>query len=81
MELIRQILREAGADPDKAFTVVPGFGGYFKSVKKVEEYSPEKITLLIAGKRVALTGENLAIDKYFQQDLLIKGNVTGVNFE
>lgn len=81
MKLLQQILREAGADLDRAFTVVPSFGGYFKSVKRVEEYTPEKIVLSVAKKRLTVKGEKLLIDKYFQQDLLIRGEISGVELE
>lgn len=81
MKLLQQILLDAGADTNRAFTVVPQFGGYFKSVKRVDEYTPEKIVLTIAKQRVTVTGKALTIDKYFQQDLLIRGDVTGVNIE
>ena len=81
MKLLQQILLDAGADTNRAFTVVPQFGGYFRSVKRVDEYTPEKIVLTIAKQRVTVAGKNLTIDKYFQQDLLIRGDVTGVNIE
>ena len=81
MKLLQQILLDAGADTNRAFTVVPQFGGYFKSVKRVDEYTPEKIVLTIAKQRVTVAGKNLTIDKYFQQDLLIRGDVTGVDIE
>lgn len=81
MKLLQQILREAGADLDKSFTVVPSFGGYFKSVKRVENYSPERIVLSVNKRRLTILGEKLIIDKYFQQDLLIRGDISGVNFE
>ncbi len=81
MKLLQQILIDAGAETERAFTVVPGFGGYFKSVKRVDEYTPEKIVLTVAKKKLTVTGEKLAIDKYFQQDLLICGEISGVNLE
>lgn len=81
MKLLQQILREAGADLDKSFTVVPAFGGYFKSVKRVEDYSSERIVLSVNKRRLTVSGEKLIIDKYFQQDLLIRGDISGVNFE
>lgn len=81
MNLIQQILREAGADPDRSFTIVPEFGGYFKSVKRVEDYSPQRIVLTVAKMRLTVTGEKLIIDKYFQQDLLVRGSITGVTVE
>ena len=81
MELLHQILREAGGDIDRAFTVLPEFGGYFKSVKQVVDFSAEKITLTVGKRRLVVTGEKLNVEKYFQQDLFIRGNITGVCFE
>ncbi len=81
MKLLQQILLDAGADTNRAFTVIPSFGGYFKSVKRVDEYTPEKVVLTIARQRLTLTGSKLTIDKYYQQDLLIRGDITGVNLE
>ena len=81
MELLQQILREAGGDVDRSFTVIPDFGGYFKSVKRVEDFSEERITLIIGKLRLKVTGEKLTVDKYFQQDLFIRGKITGVSFE
>ena len=81
MKLLHQILSEAGADLDYSFTIAPKFGGYFKGVKRVHEYSHEKVVLEVNKKRIAVTGNELVIDKYFQQDLIIKGDISGVNFE
>lgn len=81
MKLLQQILREAGADLDRAFTVVPSFGGYFKSVKRVDDFSAEKVVLTVGKMRLTVTGRNLSIDKYFQQDLLIRGEIAGVSLE
>lgn len=64
-----------------AVTIVPLFGGYFTSVKRVEEYTTTKIVLSAYKRRVTISGENLTIDKFFLQDLSIKGNITGVTFE
>ena len=81
MKLLEQLLRETGADTGKAITLIPSYGCYLQSVKRVEEYTPEKIIISIGKLRVTLTGQSLTIDKYFIQDLFIKGNVTGVNIE
>lgn len=81
MKLVEQLLREAGADVDKSFTVIPSFGGYFKSVKRVEDYSPQKIVLALPKLRLVIVGEKLVIDKYFQQDLLVRGRISGVTLE
>ena len=81
MKLLQQLLKEAGADLDKSFTIVPAFGGYFKSVKKIVDYTSAKIVLSVAKMHVTVTGENMTIEKYFQQDLFIRGNITGVSVE
>ncbi len=81
MKLLHQILSEAGADLDYSFTVAPSFGGYFKGVKRVLEYSPDKVVLEINKKKIIVTGVNLVIEKYFQQDLMIRGDIGGVNYE
>ena len=47
MKLLEQILSELGADSLKSFSIVPDFGGYFRSIKGVAEYSSEKIVLTL----------------------------------
>lgn len=81
MKLLQQLLKEAGADLGGAITIIPAFGAYFDGVKRVEEYSEEKITLIVRKKRWLVVGEGLAIDKYFEQDLLVRGDIKGVSCE
>lgn len=81
MKLLQQILNESGADLGNSFTVIPFFGGYFKSVKKIMDYTPQKIVLTVAKKRLTVVGEKLTVEKYFQQDLFIKGDIAGVTLE
>jgi hypothetical protein len=78
MKLLQQILAEAGADTTKAFTIIPSFGAYFKGVKTVVEYTPQKIILNTGKILVTLRGENLQIGKYFQGDLFVGGEVRSV---
>ena len=81
MKLLEQILGELGGDTLKAFTVVPDFGGYFRAVKSVAEYSEERIVLL-AGKRViTLEGKKLEVGKYFEQDIFIRGVIESVKID
>ncbi len=81
MKILQQLLKEAGADTAGVITIVPAFGGYFSAVKRVEEYTPQKIVLSANKRRVIVSGENLIIDKYFMQDLAVRGNITGVTVE
>ena len=75
MKLLEQILSELGADSLKSFSIVPDFGGYFRSVKGVSEYSPEKIVLSLRKNFITVEGENLSLGKYFEEDIFIKGNI------
>lgn len=81
MKLLEQILNELGGDTLKAFTVVPKFGGYFRCVKSVAEYSSEKIILVLHKTAVTLEGEKLEISRYFEQDIFIKGDIKAVKID
>jgi len=81
MKLLKQLLSEMGADAADAITIVPSFGVYLTSVKRVEELSPENITLEINGRTVIVTGKNLTVGRFFMGDMLIRGEVTGVKIE
>ena len=81
MKLLEQILSELGADTLKSFSIIPDFGGYFRSVKGVAEYSAEKVVLALKKNRITVVGENLTLGKYFEEDLLIKGKISGVEID
>ena len=81
MKLLEQILSELGADTLKSFSIIPSFGGYFRSVKRVLEYSSERIILELKKNKITITGDELTLGKYFEEDLLIKGNIKGVSIE
>ena len=81
MKLLEQILSERGADTLKSFSIIPDFGGYFRSVKGVTEYSSEKIVLSLKKNKITVIGENLTLGKYFEEDLLIKGKISGVQID
>lgn len=81
MKLLEQILSELGADTLKSFSIVPDFGGYFRSVKGVLEYSSQKIILALKKSKLMIEGENLTLGKYFEEDLFIKGKITGVKLD
>ena len=62
----------------KSFTVVPSFGGYFRSIKSIAEYSDVKIVLLQKKSVITVEGSGLEVGKYFEEDVFIKGSITGV---
>lgn len=81
MKLLEQILSELGADTLKSFSVIPSFGGYFRSVKGVAEYSSEKVVLALKKNTITVSGANLTLAKYFEEDLLIKGDISEVKID
>lgn len=81
MKLLEQILGELGADTIRSFSVVPSFGGYFRSVKAIAEYSPQKIVLLQKKNSVTLEGNKLEVGKYFEEDVFIKGEIKVISVE
>ena len=81
MKLLEQIIGELGGDTLKSFTVVPSFGGYFRSIKSIAEYSDVKIGLLQKKSVITVEGSGLEVGKYFEEDVFIKGSITGVAIE
>ncbi len=81
MKLLEQILCELGADTLKSFSIVPEFGGYFRSIKGVAEYSSERVVLALKKNKITVVGEGLTLGKYFEEDLLIKGKIVGVQID
>ena len=81
MKLLEQIMEELGADTLKSFTVVPHFGGYFRSIKSIAEYTPQKIVLRLKKSDLTLIGEDMQVGKYFEEDLFIKGEIKGIQID
>ena len=81
MKLIEQILSEMGADALKSITLVPNVCCYMKSVKSVIGFSSQMIVLAVGKQRVTLEGENMQVGEYFEDDILIKGNVRSLKIE
>lgn len=74
-------MSEMGADTLKSFTVAPGFGGYFRGVRSVAEFSHTKIVLLVRRGSIAVEGEGLEVSKYFEGDTLIRGDIKVIKVE
>ncbi|MCD7728410.1 MAG: YabP/YqfC family sporulation protein [Clostridia bacterium] len=81
MNLILQLIKEMGADTANAITLCMGECAYFKCVKGVALLSSQKITVVCNKKLISVTGENLTVAEYFQGDILIKGDIYGVQIE
>ena len=81
MKLLEQLINELGGDTSKSFTVIPRFGGYFRSIKGISEYTPQKIQLRLKKFNLTLVGENMQVGKYFEEDLFIKGEIKGIQID
>lgn len=57
------------------YTVSAGKGGYFQNVKGIGGFSPCEITLCLSHGAVKITGKNLCVKKYCENDALIGGDI------
>lgn len=62
-----------------AYTVWAKRGGYFQNVKKVLSFSPSQIELLSSSGRLVVSGKGLTVKKYFEDDLLLRGDIDSVS--
>jgi hypothetical protein len=81
MEILWQVIKKLGWDCAESFTVTPNFGGYFKGVKCVKEFSPSQIKLQLNKQTVNISGDGLCIGKFFEGDIIIEGKILGVSVE
>ena len=60
------------------YTVLDGKGGYFQNVRRLMEFSEERIVL--AGKRgtVVVEGSNLSLGKCCMGDVAVRGDIRKV---
>ena len=79
MRLLEEIFSMLGGeDPARiAYTVSPG-GGHFRNVKRVAEFSPQRI--IFRGRRggVSVEGEGLSLEHYEGGDGLVRGAISRV---
>ncbi len=77
MKLGAEILKRLGGeDPSHiTYTVTDGGGGYFCNVRRVAELSPARI--VVRGKKggLAVEGEGLALGRYDEGDLEVRGSI------
>lgn len=75
-EMKRQLGDASGACV--RYTIVDGSGGYFQNVRRIREFSPEKIVLEGKSALVTVEGKNLSVGKYLGGDLVVNGEVVRV---
>lgn len=78
-EIVKSLSAELGTGVQ--YTVLDGQGGYFQNVKRITEFSQERIVLRGKKGSVRIEGKNLSIGKYYAGDVSVKGDIFKVERE
>ncbi len=78
MRLYDEIFKNADGNAFSRCIIVPKGGGYFEGVKRVDDFSLERIVLRFAKDSVAVEGKELSIKKYCDGDLQLSGEIYGL---
>ena len=86
MRLFDEIVTRLGADADVCFggakaVLLVGKCAYFENVRGIASLSAEEAVLAFAGVRLRVTGRNMTVARYGGGDLLLAGDVRGVEAE
>lgn len=63
------------------YTVIDGRGGYFQNVRRILEFSEERIVLQGKKGSVAIEGSGLSLGKYFGGDAMVVGDIAKISRE
>ncbi len=78
MRLREEIFKLLGGEGDAArvqYSVVDGRGGYFQNVKRIKEFSAERIVFLGRSGGVRVEGRELTLGKYYAGDAAVLGEI------
>ncbi len=75
MRLYDEIFKNADGGAFARCVVVPNGGGYFQGVKRVDDFSSERIVIRFSRESVAIEGEALSMKKYCDGDLQLSGKI------
>lgn len=86
MRLFDEIVTRLGADADVCFggakaVLLVGKCAYFENVRGIASLSAEEAVLAFAGVRLRVTGRSMTVARYGGGDLLLAGDVRGVEAE
>lgn len=80
MNFLNEYLSEIGGNTH-SFTICIGSLAHFSCVKDILSFSADRVVLKVGKNVVAVEGNNLTIDNFFDGDVIIHGTVTGVKIE
>lgn len=69
---------DVGGIAGLSYTVWEGKGGYFQNVKSLGGFTSQEIILVLRQGTVKVIGRDLAVAKYCESDLFLKGNILSV---
>lgn len=75
---ISKALAAEGVSARVQYTIVDGKGGYFQNVKKLLEFSDDKIVFRGKKGTVCVEGQGLSLGKYFAGDATVLGDIRKV---
>ncbi len=80
MNLLREIGKQLGAEAGVGveYTVVDGRGGYFRNVKRIEEFSEQVVVLRSRKGAVRVEGRGLSLGRYGSGDAVVLGEIARV---
>lgn len=81
MRLIGLIIQKLGIEELTScvrYTVLDEKNAYFENVKKILEFSPQKIVLCGKDCKLFILGERLTIETFFGGDVTVRGKITAV---
>ncbi len=81
-EIVSQFLAQDDVQTSRVtYAVVDGRGGYFQNVKRIREFSSERIVFQGKKGSVCVEGERLSLGKYFGGDATVIGKIMRVERE
>lgn len=79
---IRDVLAADGLDIARVhYTVIDGRGGYFQNVRRLVEFSSERVVLAGRKGRVYVEGEGLRLGRCGEGDVTVLGDIVRVGRE
>ena len=75
MRLYEEIFKNADGGALCRSVIVPSGGGYFEGVKRLEDFSSERVVVCFPKYQAVIEGEGLFIKKYCLGDLELSGQI------
>jgi len=83
MGFLENICRGLGIEADITpcdfrYSVFGKYGGHFEGVKTLKSFGKEEVIIIIKDGEIKITGKNLSIRKYCENEVALNGEITEV---